>query len=1194
MQRVAAQVNTLFSRKGRRWRCASVVNYSNRQRTRKHIEVNMPAFKASFYYVACLAFLLGLVFVDLLPGRSVAFAQSPKDERLLVTPEALTAKIDAVTKATGLDEGIKTKLLELYRKSLNNLATAADYDTLAQKFAQSLETAPAEVKKLKDARDRLLQQNKRQAQPEAIAASASFKETEQQLLQAKASYEAIDTEVAALTRKVADLTERPAKAGKRLAEIKEREQALLAARQEPLPETTSPQLSQAQAWQQQTELQMLHSETGMLNQELVSMPVLVELTNVQREEATARLETARSQVQALEAEVNRKRQEEATQSMGQAQEAMRQVAGSQPVLQQVAARNAELGKSLQAVTSALQGVSTEKETLEKELKRVEGNFTNTKQKIALAGLSQALGFLLHEQRRSLPDVGLLHHKIAAHQKMTIETGLQQVQIAEERKQLDDFEGSVAELGVGLSPDSFAGVEPDLRDLLTSRRDLLDKSIAANQIYIGTLSEVELSYNQLLKQVVSFEGFLAEHLLWIRSTPLLRFQDLNNLPKEAAGLVASEQWLATGKVLAVQAGSSPVLLLAGLVFATLIGMKKSILARLGRVIARAAHPATYHFALPLQALGLIGLLALSWPLLLMALSWQLSSAAEKTAFSQAVTMSLLLFSYRFFLLRAFRAMLLPGGLAATFFRWPKTTIALLRRESLWMMVTFLPVVCIVQLAFYANYSVGGSYVFGRLTLIVALGLASVIFYRIFHPRTGVWQRLVAESPNRLVVRLYPFFFLLIVLLPLLLCGLVVAGYVFAVGSLLRCLINSVWATLGIVVCHELVERWLVQSSRRLFRQKALSRHAQVEASRSPGQPALDAASGPVEEPEEDLVELGAESRKLLDTVTVFAFGIALWLVWAEVLPALRFFNTITLWNYTAVVNGQSSTVPVSLADAGLVVLISIITVTATRHFPALLKIVLLQHLDMPPGSRYTATTLSRYLIGGTGLMAIADILGFSWSQVQWLVAALGVGIGFGLQEIVANFISGLIILFERPIRVGDVVTIGNTDGMVTRIRIRATTIRDFDGKELLVPNKEFISGHLLNWSLSDPVIRIMLPVGIAYGSDVQAAMALMMQAARENPLVLEDPPPAVTFDSFGDNALLLTLRFFVGSVDDRVAAKSALHQIIDRKFREAEISMAFPQRDVHLDTTSPLDIRIVEHGQDSSVLPAAYRPTHTVP
>jgi potassium efflux system protein len=109
--------------------------------------------------------------------------------------------------------------------------------------------------------------------------------------------------------------------------------------------------------------------------------------------------------------------------------------------------------------------------------------------------------------------------------------------------------------------------------------------------------------------------------------------------------------------------------------------------------------------------------------------------------------------------------------------------------------------------------------------------------------------------------------------------------------------------------------------------------------------------------------------------------------------------------------------------------------------------------------------------------VLNTIGAQWSQLQWLVAALGVGIGFGLQEIVTNFISGLIILFDRPVRVGDIVTVGDTDGVVTKIRIRATTIRNWDRKELLVPNKEFITGRLLNWSLSDQMTRVVIIVGV---------------------------------------------------------------------------------------------------------------------
>ncbi len=1134
----------------------------------------MAKLKRTFLFLTRLCLLLVLLLGWTLAGWGAGLAKTPAETSFIVSPEVLKAKTEEVAKTTGLEEGTKAKLLEFYRKSLENLATAASHGILAQKYVQSIETAPAEIKKIRENMDMLAQQSQQQEEGDDVADKIPPTDLEQQLLKARAHYTTIEADVAALTRQLNTQKERPVKAGQRLVEIKESEQELLAVINMPTPPAESSQVAEAQDWMQQTQLQALHSETRMLNQELVSMPVLVELATVQREAAGRRLERARALVQRLEAKVNRKRQDEATQSMGQAQEAMRQVAGSQPFLQQAAATNTELSDALQAVTTALEGMTKEKDTLERELKKIGESSQSTKQKIELAGLGQALGLLLHEQRRTLPDVRILRKKLAHNEQVIAETGLLQVQSAEERKKLEDVDGYIMELAADSPSDELTKIAPELRALLTHRRDLLDKLIPSNQTYLSMLAELEVLYQQFVNAVVAFDSLLAERLLWMRSTPFMRLKDFRTLPHEAATLVAPGQWLATGKALINQTSSSLVLVLAGVFTAILIRYKSRMLTQLETVIRSAANPATYRFALPLHAFGLTVLLALSWPLLIFTLGWQIHSLAEPTDFTRAVATGVIIVSYRFFLLRVLRKLLLPKGLAAGFFHWPKSTITLLRREVGWFMATFLPAVFITQLAFFVNFRAGGSHTLGRLTFIVGLGILGIFLYRLLHPQTGVWSRFVEKHSQLLLARLYPLVFLLIVLLPLVLSGLILAGYVFAVGALLSCLINSIWLALGLVVCHQLIERWLIQSSRRLSLQKAMIRRAQVKAEREAGQIAIDNESGPLEEPVEDLVELSTESRKLLDTLVAMSACVGLWLVWDEVLPALRIFNEFTLWTHTVNVNGQATIVPVTLADAGLVVLIGILTSTATRHFPSLLKIVLLQHLDMTPGGRYTATTLSRYVIGGIGLTVIADLLGFSWSQIQWLVAALGVGIGFGLQEIVANFISGLIILFERPIRVGDVVTIGTTDGVVTRIRIRATTIRDFDRKELLVPNKEFISGRLLNWSLSDPVIRILLPVGIAYGSDVQAAMRLMMQAAEENALVLKEPKPLVTFDSFGDNALLLMLRCFIGTVDDRLGAKSGLHQIIDRKFREAEISMAFPQRDVHLDASKPLAIRVV--------------------
>jgi potassium efflux system protein len=211
--------------------------------------------------------------------------------------------------------------------------------------------------------------------------------------------------------------------------------------------------------------------------------------------------------------------------------------------------------------------------------------------------------------------------------------------------------------------------------------------------------------------------------------------------------------------------------------------------------------------------------------------------------------------------------------------------------------------------------------------------------------------------------------------------------------------------------------------------------------------------------------------------------------------------------------------------------------------------------------------------------VFSVLGGSWGEIQWLIAALGVGIGFGLQEIIANFICGLILLFERPIRIGDIVTVGDTSGVVTQIRIRSTTIRNWDQQELLVPNKEFITGRLLNWTLSDPLARIVISVGIAYGSDVERAMKIILSSAEQNERVIEDIPPLVTFESFGDNSLDIKLRCYIGSMDYRLQTLSELNLYINRELAAAGIEIAFPQRDIHLDTSQPLEVNLHRVKQD---------------
>jgi potassium-dependent mechanosensitive channel len=252
----------------------------------------------------------------------------------------------------------------------------------------------------------------------------------------------------------------------------------------------------------------------------------------------------------------------------------------------------------------------------------------------------------------------------------------------------------------------------------------------------------------------------------------------------------------------------------------------------------------------------------------------------------------------------------------------------------------------------------------------------------------------------------------------------------------------------------------------------------------------------------------------------------------------------------------------------------VTVVAAKNLPSLLEIILLNWFPMDAGLRHAISTIFNYTITAIGVVVAFTIIGIKWSSIQWLVAALGVGVGFGLQEVVANFICGLIVLFERPFRIGDTVTIGDVSGTVTRIQIRATTVLDWDRKELIVPNKEFITGRLINWSLSDNVIRIRVPIGIAYGSDTLLAEKLLRKAADANSLVLQNPEPQAIFLGFGDNSLNFELRVFINGIDDWLPMLHKLNQTVDQEFRRAGVTISFPQRDVHLDQIGPLEVRVV--------------------
>jgi len=221
-------------------------------------------------------------------------------------------------------------------------------------------------------------------------------------------------------------------------------------------------------------------------------------------------------------------------------------------------------------------------------------------------------------------------------------------------------------------------------------------------------------------------------------------------------------------------------------------------------------------------------------------------------------------------------------------------------------------------------------------------------------------------------------------------------------------------------------------------------------------------------------------------------------------------------------------------------------------------------QMDTGARISIARLVHYALVLVGFLIALSTLGFELQNVTIIGGALGVGIGFGMQAIVNNFVSGLILLFERPIKVGDVIQLGDgQQGRVTHLGLRATTVQTFDRAEVVVPNGDLISSQVTNWTLGDRSMRLIVPVGVAYGSDVETVMRVLMTVAQESDRVLKEPQPVVLFLNFGDSALDFQLRVWISDFNDRRIIQSALIREIDRRFRLEGVEIPFPQRDLHL-------------------------------
>ncbi len=931
--------------------------------------------------------------------------------------------------------------------------------------------------------------------------------------------------------------------------------------QSPSDSSDLPALAKTKKILAETQRRAARAEIATLDKELQSYgSESTNLLKLDRDAAAAKVAKLQQQVAAWRDAISKRRQELAAREAAEAHWA---AATAEPAVRQLADENSSLADQNQSLADKINTIASVAQDVQQRLDKITAEFSEIKDKVKAAGLTDAVGQMLRKDRADLAtsaDLRAIHlrqDEIAAVQ-------LQIIDLEEQLAGLHDLDRRAKQIVAALPAGTAAKLE-DVQSLLQKQDKYLQRLLNHENEYFSKLVNLDAKQQEFVSHADGFRDYIDERVLWIRSAHPYSTTDFRRAAEATWWLVKpSNWWTAVGAALRTAGANLPVVALAvGLLAALLAAQRRLRIAvrKLGNptAVARmgwaAGGPIRRGWEMALATL----LIAAPWPAALWFVGWLFATAevVDASGFSAALGIGLQAAGTVLLPLMIVRNICRREGLAEIHFGWPETALANFRHHLSWLMACGAPlIVAVAMLDSQANDAWKDS--LGRALFVACQILLAAFLFVVLRPQHGALNQLMMMRRGSWAQRLAMPTFLMLVMAPLAMIALSLAGYFYTAQRLAGRLQASVWLVLSLVVVQAFSSRWLMAYIRRLAIHAAVLNAETGATEKSTGAVALSIAGqsskSPADDPppEIDLEKIDEQTHRLLHTLAVVLLGVGLYFIWVDVLPALRFFDSLALWS-----DGVQT---ISLANLFEGCLAGAMTIVALCNLPGLLEIALLERLPLDNGVRYALLAVTRYTIVVVGLTLAGGAVGIGWPKLQWLAAAATFGLGFGLQEIFANFVSGLIVLFERPIRVGDTVTVGDVTGVVSRIHMRATTIVDGDRKELIVPNKEFITAKLVNWTLTDSVVRLVIRLGIAYGSDAQQVQQLLLRIAESTPSVLKNPAPRAVFMGFSEKWIDFELRVFVGSVDALVPTRHKLNMAIDRTFRAAGVEFATPPRE----------------------------------
>lgn len=1081
-----------------------------------------------------------------------------------LTTDRLRKSIEELKTDPSLDDAARAAVEARYEEAISNLEAAANFDAQRLSLKSDVERGPGETSAIR----KDLENRRAGRLPEASDASLE--------LPADAGPEIIEARLTAERTRIADLTRQVRDAESALTELEARPTAnrerIVAATRElseaesgfgkwnAAPPSDPPTLADFAV--EQTRVRMLRAELAMLEQEALSLDARRDLLQARRDLASSDLGLARERATRLESRSGEIVSARITEAGRLITELGLQSVSDDPRINTLIQETRDLAQTNQSLLARIASADAAKNQAEDELERLRREAESIRAQVEIGGLEDSFSEIVLDLRRTLPTPQTLRNEMLERRQSISTARLEAFRADRELDALPSPEGQVEELidllrSKGVSEEDLTHLRKALTEFVANRIKLRRDSIDANRRLATLLGETDLVVSEILAEAATLRDYLGERLVWTASAPPLGKNAFTGLRTAFLSLVGPEAIRDYGRaVLRIHPG---YWMLAFLLAGILLLPRRRLRRRLAESAAQTKRISTDRIGNTLVAMLISFWLALPVPALLWFFGWVFTQDPRSTGVTFALGKGLMAPASLLLVLRFSSVMCWTGGVAEAHFRWQRRVLDPLHRALMGLIFLYLPAHLLLAVWWYNGGDLAAFQGPGRLVFIIAMLSLSAILRAFFQSNSGVLAQL--EKPTSRFLKLRRIWTTFFVLLPIVLAVLAAMGHFLTAVAMAYLMQKTGFVVIAATLIYALLTRWAALKGRRMALADAIAqREARRTAAEAAGEhpaeevdPTLreEVITIPEDEGPIDWNLVGEQTRHLIRAVVTLAALFGCWLAWSEALPALKYLDTRNL------IGG------ISASDLIWLGIIGVITGIVFQNLPGLLELGFLRALELESGVRNAVITLCQYVVIAIGAAVAFQTIGLDWSRFGWIAAALSVGLGFGLQEVVANFVSGLILLFERPIRVGDIVTVGGVDGVVTKIRIRATTITNWDKKEFIVPNKEFVTGTIMNWTLSSPVTRLVFPVGVAYGTDIHRTREILLDIAMSQPEVLKDPAPAAVFEQFADSSLNFTLRCFLACTEQRLEMTHRINSLIYERFAEAGIQIPFPQRVVHL-------------------------------